>query len=119
MDFSTTIYDSTQHDNFYPSASAGQGLSISELSNFVSQLLSTLEIDELSNLLEQKGVIANFVLVQHMPDSSFPNGIPNPLIVQNRFSTADAVKREMADFGVAFDGDFDRCFFYHWKQSFV
>ena len=50
MDFSTTIYDSTQHDNFYPSASAGQGLSISELSNFVSQLLSTLEIDELSNL---------------------------------------------------------------------
>ena len=49
--------------------------------------------------------------VHHNPDSTFPNGIPNPLIEENRSSTADVIVREGADFGVAFDGDFDRCFF--------
>lgn len=54
MDFSTSIYDSTQHDNFYPAESTGKTLSVSELSGFVSQLLSTLELQELGALYYQQ-----------------------------------------------------------------
>ena len=69
-------------------------------------------LDALEAKLKEKGVITNFAYVHHDPDSSFPNGIPNPLIIENRSATADAVVREKAAFGVAFDGDFDRCFLF-------
>jgi diguanylate cyclase (GGDEF)-like protein len=50
VDLSTTIYDTTQHDNFYPAASAGHGLSLSELTAFINDLMSTLVLEELGNL---------------------------------------------------------------------
>ena len=50
--------------------------------------------------------------MHHDPDGSFPNGIPNPLLPENRPVTAAAVAAAGADFGVAFDGDFDRCFLF-------
>ena len=59
------------------------------------------------------------VRVQHEVDGTFPNGVPNPLLEKNRAVTADAVRREAADFGVAWDGDFDRCFFFDEKGDFV
>lgn len=60
-----------------------------------------------------------FVRVDHIPDSTFPNGIPNPLLPENHHKTADIVKNTGADFGVAFDGDFDRCFFFDETGKFV
>ena len=60
-----------------------------------------------------------FVRVDHIPDSTFPNGIPNPLLLENHHKTADIVKNAGADFGVAFDGDFDRCFFFDETGKFV
>ena len=48
-----------------------------------------------------------FIRVHHTPNSTFPNGIPNPLLPQNHAVTADVVLRESADIGVAFDRDFD------------
>ena len=60
-----------------------------------------------------------FVRVDHIPDSTFPNGIPNPLLLENHHKTADIVKNVGADFGVAFDGDFDRCFFFDETGKFV
>ena len=60
-----------------------------------------------------------FVRVDHIPDSTFPNGIPNPLLPENHHKTADIVKNVGADFGVAFDGDFDRCFFFDETGKFV
>jgi len=48
----------------------------------------------------------SFVRVHHTPDPSFPNGIPNPLLPENHAATADVVRSEGADFGIAFDGDF-------------
>lgn len=60
-----------------------------------------------------------FVHIQHKPDGSFPNGIPNPLLPNNRSTTADAVKLHGADFGVAWDGDFDRCFFFDADGGFI
>ena len=76
-------------------------------------------LDALDTKLKQKGVKTNFVLVHHNPDPSFPNGIPNPLLEENRSSTTDIVIGEKADFGVAFDGDFDRCFFFDQYGDFI
>jgi len=60
-----------------------------------------------------------FIRVNHEPDGSFPNGIPNPLLPENRFATADAVRAHGADFGLAWDGDFDRCFFFDAESNFI
>ena len=57
--------------------------------------------------------------MHHTADATFPNGIPNPLLLENHAATADVVKAEKADFGVAFDGDFDRCFFFDETGQFV
>ncbi|NEL40903.1 MAG: phosphomannomutase, partial [Xanthomonas perforans] len=53
------------------------------------------------------------------PDGNFPNGIPNPLLPENRDATARAVKEHGADFGIAWDGDFDRCFFFDHTGRFI
>ena len=76
-------------------------------------------LDAINKKLKDNGVETNFVFVHHNPDPSFPNGIPNPLIEENQSSTAAIVVRENADFGVAFDGDFDRCFFFDHFGNFV
>jgi phosphomannomutase len=53
------------------------------------------------------------------PDSNFPNGIPNPLLPENRKATIDATISNKADLGVAWDGDYDRCFFFDEKGNFI
>jgi phosphomannomutase len=60
-----------------------------------------------------------FVKVHHEPDGHFPNGIPNPMLEENRAPTVEAIRRHGADFGVAWDGDFDRCFFFDEKGAFI
>ena len=60
-----------------------------------------------------------FVHVHSEPDGSFPNGVPNPLLPENRASTADAVREHGADLGIAWDGDFDRCFFFDENGEFI
>ena len=60
-----------------------------------------------------------FVRVQHEPDGRFPNGIPNPLLPENRSVTSEAVRTHGADFGIAWDGDFDRCFFFDADGRFI
>ncbi len=60
-----------------------------------------------------------FVRICHEPDGSFPNGIPNPLLPENRDLTARAVIEHGADFGIAWDGDFDRCFFFDHTGRFI
>jgi len=60
-----------------------------------------------------------FVRINHEPDGSFPNGIPNPLLPENREATALAVREHGADFGIAWDGDFDRCFLFDARGEFI
>ena len=55
----------------------------------------------------------------HEPDSKFPNGVPNPLLPENRQPTIDAIKKHNADLGVAWDGDYDRCFFFDEHGNFI
>lgn len=67
----------------------------------------------------EKALPFEFIRVNHEPDGRFPNGIPNPLEVDNRSSTIDAVKAHNADLGIAWDGDFDRCFFFDENGRFI
>lgn len=60
-----------------------------------------------------------FIKVHHEPDGNFPNGVPNPLLEENRAPTIDAVRAHNADLGIAWDGDFDRCFFFDEKGEFI
>lgn len=60
-----------------------------------------------------------FIKVDHTPDPSLPNGIPNPLLPEKRARASDAVREHGADLGLAWDGDFDRCFFYDEMGRFV
>ncbi len=60
-----------------------------------------------------------FIKVHHQADGNFPNGIPNPMLEENRAPTIDAIRAHGADFGIAWDGDFDRCFFFDEKGGFI
>ncbi|WP_438863402.1 phosphomannomutase CpsG [Neptunicella sp.] len=76
-------------------------------------------IDEIEQRFIQAAVPVKFIKVHHQPDGHFPNGIPNPLLPENRSHTADAVVEHNADLGIAWDGDFDRCFLFDQKGNFI
>lgn len=68
---------------------------------------------------EEHGAAHKIESLFHEPDRTFPQGIPNPLLTENRPKTAQAVRDAGADFGVAWDGDFDRCFFFDNTGAFI
>ena len=75
--------------------------------------------DAIAARLMDLGAPIDFIRVHHTPDHTFPNGIPNPLLPENHAATTDVVRAHGADMGVAFDGDFDRCFFFDEVGQFV
>jgi phosphomannomutase len=75
--------------------------------------------DAIAAALAAKGAPFEFVRMHHAPDGTFPNGIPNPLLPENQPATAQAVIAAGADMGVAWDGDFDRCFLFDAEGGFV
>ncbi len=102
---------------------------------YISHLLSYVDLDQLQPLklvvnagnggagliidqLEGK-LPFEFIKVHHEPDGNFPNGVPNPLLPENRQATIDAIHASGADFGIAWDGDFDRCFLFDEQGGFV
>jgi phosphomannomutase/phosphomannomutase/phosphoglucomutase len=60
-----------------------------------------------------------FIKINHRPDGSFPHGVPNPMLEENRASTIEAIRRSKADAGLAWDGDYDRCFFFDEHGDFI
>jgi phosphomannomutase len=60
-----------------------------------------------------------FVKIHHLPDGEFPNGVPNPMLEENRKPTVEAIAKHGADFGIAWDGDFDRCFLFDEQGNFI
>ena len=113
----------------------GQVENVDILDDYIDHLLSYIDADKLSHLK----VVANtgngaggpivealakrlpieVIPVHPEPDGNFPNGVPNPILPENRDATADVVKKEHADIGVAWDGDFDRCFLFDEKGGFI
>ena len=76
-------------------------------------------VDAIEEKLKQLHVPIEFIKIHNEPNGHFPNGIPNPILVENRASTSNAVLEHQADMGIAWDGDFDRCFLFDEKGQFI
>ena len=76
-------------------------------------------IDAIEEKFKSLNIPVEFIKIHHEADGHFPNGIPNPILVENRDSTRHAVLEHQADMGIAWDGDFDRCFLFDEKGQFI
>lgn len=76
-------------------------------------------IDNLENKFKKLKIPIEFIKINHKPDGNFPNGIPNPLLPENRKDTKEAVLKYQANMGIAWDGDFDRCFLFDEDGNFI
>ena len=76
-------------------------------------------IDALEKEFQSRSVPLEFVKIFHEPDATFPNGIPNPLLPEDRWKTSEALLEHKADLAIAWDGDFDRCFLFDEKAQFI
>ncbi|SHN64508.1 phosphomannomutase [Desulfovibrio litoralis] len=113
----------------------GKYTKINLRTSYINYLLSLIDLKSIKKLkiladpgngcagevvkLLAKHLPCEFIFINEKPDGTFPNGVPNPLLPENRALTAKAVKESGADLGLAWDGDFDRCFFYTAKGDFV
>ena len=103
--------------------------------DYIAHLMSYIDVDKLRPLklvvnagnggaaiaLDglEKQLPFEFIKIYYEPDGSFPNGVPNPMLEENRQPTIDAIQESGADFGIAWDGDFDRCFFFDENGRFI
>jgi len=120
---------------FKPAPAPGRTREVDIMADYIQRLLTYVDIHQLNPfkvvvnagngcagpVVDRLEPYLPFQLVKihHEPDASFPHGIPNPLLVENRQPTIDAVIQNQADIGIAWDGDFDRCFFFDEKGNFI
>jgi phosphomannomutase len=113
----------------------GQRTSVECRPEFVQHLLSYVDVDRLKPLKivcnagnGGAGLVIDalephlpfeWIKLQHEPDGTFPFGVPNPLLLENRQMTSQSVIEHQADLGIAWDGDFDRCFFFDHNGRFI
>jgi len=124
-----------ERDEFQPAARPGQVHQLDTSAAYVRHLLSYVDLAALKPLkivvdagnggagrvvdLLEPHLPFEFIRLHHEPDGNFPNGVPNPLEPENRAATIAAVREHGADLGLAWDGDFDRCFFFDEHGDFV
>jgi phosphomannomutase len=124
-----------EQDQFTPAAERGQWYPLNTSEAYVQHLLSYVDTASLKplkivvdagnggagrvvDLLEQH-LPFEFIKLHHNADGNFPNGVPNPLLPENRVAATAAVRDHGADLGLGWDGDFDRCFFYDEDGNFI
>ena len=120
---------------FANAAAAGRVETVDVRADYIDHLLGYVDRDNLRPLkfvvnagnggagpivdLLERRLPFEFLKIHHQPDGSFPNGVPNPMLEKNRRVTVETVLREGADAGIAWDGDFDRCFFFDENGRFI
>jgi len=118
-----------------PAAKPGKIQSVDNKGNYIRHLLGYVDTRKLQPLkivvnsgngcagpiidLLDAHLPFQFIRVHHEPDGTFPHGVPNPLLPENRAETTRMVREHRADLGIAWDGDFDRCFFWDEKGHFI
>ncbi|MBL4800907.1 MAG: phosphomannomutase CpsG [Emcibacter sp.] len=129
-----------EENDFPPVGKRGTLKSLSILEPYVDHLMTYIEpenitplklvvnsgngaaghvVDAIEAAFARKNIPIELIKLHHEPDGNFPNGIPNPLLVENRQDTRDAVLKHGAHMGIAWDGDFDRCFLFDEKGQFI
>ena len=122
--------------NDFPAVSArGKRHTLDHQAAYVERLLGYVDVSTLKPLkivvnagnggagtvidaLESK-LPFEFIKLHHEPDGHFPHGVPNPLLDENRGPTIEEIIEQGADLGIAWDGDFDRCFFFDASGRFI
>lgn len=118
-----------------PAATPGEIKAVDITEAYIDHVLSYIDVKKLKPLtvvanagngavgpfldLIEKKLPVKLIKLFNEPDGTFPNGVPNPILVENRDVTSKAVIDNKADLGVAWDGDFDRCFFFDEKGTFL
>ena len=129
------IRDCAGRTNFMPVEKMGTIVLDTDKTAYIKHLLTYIDTAALKPLkivadpgngcagpviqLLEKQLPFEFVIMRGAPDGNFPDGVPNPLLPENRAATARFVTQHGADFGVAWDGDFDRCFFFDAQGRFI
>lgn len=124
-----------ESNNFATPAKPGTRHTLDVSNKYIDHLLSYLDASKLKPLKivvnagnGGAGLIVDqleahlpfeFIKINHQPDGSFPSGVPNPMLEQNRVATIEAIKQHNADCGVAWDGDYDRCFLFDENGNFI
>ena len=124
-----------ERNDFTAAAQRGELHALDTDADYVAQLLSYVDVPTLKPLkivvdagnggagrvidLLEPHLPFSFTKLHHEPDGNFPNGVPNPLLPENREATIAAVREQGADLGIAWDGDFDRCFFFDHDGNFI
>ena len=124
-----------ERDDFGTGASEGSATELDITPDYIEHLLSYIDVATLAPLrivvnagnggagpivdLLEPHLPFEFIKLHHEPDGTFPNGVPNPMLEANRQSTSDRIKETGADLGLAWDGDYDRCFFFDEQGRFI
>lgn len=134
-DLAAMVTDPDFETKYPKAARQGSYEQVDIVPSYVDHLLSYIDTKEIAplNIVANPGnggagpivkelakhLPCHFTYLNDTPDGHFPNGVPNPLLVENRDATSDAVRWEGADLGIAWDGDFDRCFFFDENGRFI
>jgi phosphomannomutase len=129
------IQAKAEADDFVSATKRGGYESVDTSVAYVDHLLSYVDLTELKPLkivctagnggagrvvdLLEPHLPFEFIKLHHEADGHFPNGVPNPMLEENRVASAALVRESGADLGIAWDGDFDRCFFYDDTGEFI